>query len=67
MFVKVVINSKTESLNRTFDYKVPAYLEDKLHLGSRVFVDFRNRKEDAFVIEFFENSEYECKEIVRIY
>lgn len=65
MIAKVILNSKTLNLNRTFDYEVPKELEDKLHLGSRVLVPFgeKNSLRDAFILDFTDISEYECKQI----
>ena len=33
-----------------FDYLVPVGLETKLQIGARVWVDFRNKKEIAYVV-----------------
>lgn len=72
MFAKVVINSRTKKLNRTFDYKVPKHLEEKVYIGSRVLVSFGNNKnkkqvtDDAYIISFSKTSEFECKEIIDI-
>ena len=68
MYVKVILNNKTLDLNKTFDYKVPQNLKDKVVLGSRVFIPFGrgNSKRDAFVIDIMNESEYECKEILEV-
>ncbi len=68
MFVKVILNTKTLDLNKTFDYKVPQNLKDKVVLGSRVFVPFGkdNSKRDAFVLDIVEESEYATKEILEV-
>jgi len=34
-----------------FDYLVPAELEDKVRVGLRVWVNFRNKKEVAYIVE----------------
>ena len=68
MYVKVILNTKTLDLNKTFDYKIPKELENKVVLGSRVFIPFGkgNSKRDAFVIDIMKESEYECKEILEV-
>jgi len=33
-----------------FDYIVPVNLEDQIKLGSRVWVNFRNKKEVAYIV-----------------
>lgn len=68
MYVKVILNTKTLDLNRTFDYKVPQHLKQKVVLGSRVFVPFGrgNSKRDAFVIDIIKSSKYATKEILEV-
>ncbi len=68
MYVKVILNTKTLDLNKTFDYKVPHHLKNKVVLGSRVFIPFGkgNSKRDAFVLDIMTKSEYATKEILEV-
>ena len=68
MYAEVIINSNAKALNKVFDYKVPDYMKNNIHIGSRVFVPFGNGKklEDGFVVLLKEASEYECKEIGKL-
>ena len=68
MYVKVILNTKTLDLNRTFDYKVPEHLKQKIVLGSRVLIPFGkgNTKRDGFVVDIIKKSEYETKEILEV-
>ncbi|MCE0483001.1 MAG: primosomal protein N' [Methylacidiphilales bacterium] len=45
------------SLDRAFDYEIPAELESKVTLGAKVRVPFRSREIVGYVIEFPEQSE----------
>ena len=47
LYAKVVVGLPIDG---PFDYLVPAYLERKLSLGARVWVNFRNKKEVAYVV-----------------
>ncbi|MFA4854258.1 MAG: primosomal protein N' [Candidatus Omnitrophota bacterium] len=47
LYAKVVLGLPIDG---PFDYLVPAYLEKKLSLGARVWVNFRNKKEVAYVV-----------------
>ncbi len=47
LYAKVVVGLPIDG---PFDYLVPAYLEKKLKLGARVWVNFRNKKEVAYVV-----------------
>ena len=68
MVAEVIVQSNVKNLNRIFDYKVPVELENKIKIGSRVFVPFGQMKqlENAFVIGLKDFSEYELKEIASI-
>lgn len=68
MFVEIIINSNAKALNRTFDYKVPIELEEKIRIGSRVFAPFGNGNKlvEGYVIKFKEKTDYEVKEIKKI-
>lgn len=44
MIAEVIINSNVKSLNKTFDYAVPARLETAVKVGTRVCVPFGNSK-----------------------
>ena len=65
MFAEVILNNNAKALNKIFDYEIPQNLEDKVHIGSRVFVPFgRSKKyEDGFVIGLKDFSEYANKPI----
>ena len=63
MIAEVIINSNAKDLDRTFDYKVPEEMKDKIKIGNRVLVPFGRRKilEEGFIIGFKEKSSYETK------
>lgn len=66
MIAEILIHSNVKNLNRIFDYHIPTGLEEKVRVGSRVFVPFGNMKrlEDGFVIGIKEYSLYQVKDIV---
>ena len=47
LYVKVVLGLPVEG---PFDYSVPQDLEEKVNAGCRVWVNFRNKKEVAYVV-----------------
>ena len=65
MIAEIIINSNAKDLNRTFDYEVPEELQDKVKIGSLVFVPFGNRKklEEGYIVEFKQESPYKTKPI----
>ena len=60
MIAEIIINSNVKNLNRTFDYKIPIELEDKIVIGSRTLVSFGNKKklEEGFVVGIKETSPF---------
>lgn len=66
MYIEVILNNKVKILNRTFDYIVPEHMKDGLNIGSRVLVPFGRSTKDAYVIDFKDKSDFECKEILEV-
>ncbi len=66
MVAEVIINSSVKNLNKTFDYEIPD--EMKISVGSRVCVQFGNKKEleEGIVVNIKEKSEYKIKKIVKL-
>lgn len=68
MIAEIIIQSNVKNLNRIFDYEIPLGLQEKVQIGSRVFVPFGNmrRLEDGFVIGIKESSHYQVKQIASV-
>lgn len=68
MIAEVIINSTAKNLNKTFDYIVPTKLENKIKIGTRIFVPFGKSKklEQGFVVSIKESSQFANKEIAQI-
>ena len=68
MIAEVILNRSAKKLNRTFDYNIPANMQDFVIIGSKVLVPFGNSKtlEEAYVIGIKEKSNYEVKDIAKI-
>ena len=67
MYVNVLIENKVKSNSMTFTYKVPDNIKDNL-IGKRVLVPFSNRKVEAFVISYSNetNFDYDIKNIIDV-
>ena len=67
MVAEVIINKAVKSLNKLFDYNIPADLEDEIEIGSRVVVPFGNgeKLEEAFIVNIKEKSDFKIKDIVQ--
>ncbi|MBQ3408435.1 MAG: primosomal protein N' [Clostridia bacterium] len=68
MIAEIIMNSSVRNLDKTFDYSIPYEMEEKIHIGSRVFVKFGNIKElkEGFVVNIKEKSEFKVKDISKV-
>lgn len=68
MYANIIIEYETKSLNKTFIYKVPDNLKDKIKVGMKVYVPFGSKKVLGFVLELLpqNNTEFTPKEILSI-
>ena len=63
MIAEVIIESSVNNLNHTFDYEISSDID--VHIGSRVFVPFGNKKslEQGIVINIKESTDFKVKPI----
>lgn len=67
MIAEVIINRSAKKLNRTFDYQIPKDMENLVMIGSKVLVPLEEQNpEEAFIVGFKENSNFELKEILKL-
>lgn len=67
MVAEIIVNSTAKQLNKTFDYIIPKAMESQAKIGTRVFVPFgRIKKQEGFIIDIKETSEFATKEIIEI-
>jgi len=66
MYAKVIVDIKTEELNHSFDYIIPAQFEGFLERGMRVIVPFGVQTRLGYVIEIIEKSSDATKEIQEV-
>ena len=68
MIIKVLVEISHKKLDKTFYYKVPSNLEEKIKIGIRVLVPFASFKLEGFVLDFVNDydDEYELKEIIDV-
>ncbi len=71
MFADIIIDLSVESLDRTFQYRIPESGEEKIKIGSRVVIPFGkgNRRISGYVLNITENPswpEEKMKEILEV-
>ena len=67
MIACVLVEIKSKSMDKTFDYLIPEPLKPTLKVGMRVLVPFGMQKLEGYVLEIKEEiaGEYELKEIIK--
>ena len=50
MIANVLTEIGVEALNKTFSYKIPDFLTEKVKIGSRVLIPFGKQKIEGFVL-----------------
>ncbi len=64
LFADIIVDISHESIDRTFQYMVPAELEKVLKVGDRVDIPFGNRKEmTGYIVGFSEAPKVEIEKI----
>ena len=68
MYANVIIEYGVKALNKTFIYRIPDELKDKIKVGMKVYVPFGTQQVLGFVIELqnSNNTGFEAKEIIKI-
>lgn len=69
MFASIIIEYNVQKLDKTFIYKIPTELEQKIKIGMKVYVPFGKQNIIGFVIDIMkniENQDYDIKEVIKI-
>lgn len=68
-YAKIIVDISQEKLDKTFDYRIPPYLKERLEVGMQVYIPFGNRRITGYVVELSDEAEYDetkLKEIAGI-
>ena len=68
MYVEVLLELNSKSLDYTFTYKVPSDLINYIKIGKRVKVPFRNKNYEGFILDIKNNvlENYKIKDIISV-
>lgn len=68
MIAEVLIEIRSEGIDKSFSYLIPDSLIDKVEIGKRVEVPFGKQKLEGFVLNIspFKETDYEMKEIIDV-
>lgn len=64
-YAGVIVDISLEKLDRVFDYKIPAHLEELIHPGVQVWIPFGmgNRRIKGFVVSMSDTCAYEASRV----
>ena len=62
-YANIIVDISHEKLDKTFQYRVPERMREKLVLGMQVYVPFGARRMKGYVVELTDEAEYDVTKI----
>ena len=62
-YANIIVDISHEKLDKTFQYKVPERMRERLALGMQVYIPFGNRKIKGYVVELTDEAEYDVTKL----
>ena len=62
-YANIIVDISHEKLDKTFQYKVPERMRERLSLGMQVYIPFGNRKVKGYVVELTDEVEYDVTKL----
>ena len=65
-YANIIVDISHEKLDKTFQYKIPERMRERLVLGMQVYIPFGNRKVKGYVVELTDVPEFEVSRLKSI-
>ena len=65
-YANIIVDIFNEKLDKTFQYRIPEAMKEKLTLGMQVYVPFGKRNIKGYVVELTDEPEFEVAKIKEI-
>ena len=65
-YANIIVDIFNEKLDKTFQYRIPEAMKEKLKLGMQVLVPFGTRSIKGYVVELTDEPEFEVSKIKNI-
>lgn len=65
-YAKIIVDISHEKLDKTFDYRIPPYLRERIDVGMQVYIPFGNRRITGYVVELSDEASYDESKIKEI-
>ena len=62
-YANIIVDISHEKLDKTFQYKIPERMRERLMLGMQVYIPFGNRKVKGYVVELTDEAEYDVTKL----
>lgn len=62
-YANIIVDISHEKLDKTFQYRIPERMKEKLVLGMQVYVPFGTRKMKGYVVELTDEAEYDVTKL----
>ena len=62
-YANIIVDISHEKLDKTFQYRIPERMKEKLVLGMEVYVPFGARKMKGYVVELTDEAEYDVTKL----
>ena len=66
MYINILTEIKNKKLDKSFIYKVPPSLEDKVAIGKRVLIPFNHFTLEGYILSFSDEIYLDAKEIIDV-
>ena len=65
-YANIIVDISHDKLDKTFIYRIPEALADRVGVGVQVYIPFGNRKIRGYVVELTDRAEYDTTKIKEI-
>lgn len=62
-YANIIVDISHEKLDKTFQYRIPERMKERLVLGMQVYIPFGNRKVKGYVVELTDEAEYDVAKL----
>ena len=62
-YANIIVDISHEKLDKTFQYRIPERMRERLVLGMQVYIPFGNRKVKGYVVELTDEAEYDVTKL----
>ena len=62
-YANIIVDISHEKLDKTFQYKIPERMRERLVLGMQVYIPFGARKVKGYVVEMTDEAEYDVAKL----